>query len=113
MTEGINGSLQLEENEVTAQLPSPCEGCIADSEHRDEIEKKLTAVQSDMRERFAKQIEEHGTCRALEEIFFREEGLETYRDLSTKLEDLADEVDELKLLRPRGEEHTCVLEELW
>jgi len=49
----------------------------------------------------------------LEEIFFCEEGLETYRDLRAKLEDLADEVEELELERPRGEEHTCVLEEFW
>jgi len=48
----INGSLQLEEDDP--QLPPPCEGCIADDERHDEIEEKLTAVQSEMHQKVRK-----------------------------------------------------------
>ena len=93
--------------ETTEDLPT-CKGCLKDRARRLEIEEELIPrVQGEMRQKFGERAQSVGTGRALEEVFFRPEGLQTYGKYRQKLEALEDDLDELQYYDENDDTHTC------
>lgn len=83
-------------SQQSADAPE-CAGCLRNDERLGVIESQLISqAKLEMRMLFARRAEEDGMGEALEEVFFREEGLEVYGKVQDELEALADEVDMLE-----------------
>ena len=101
--------LELEKNQ--ADTPE-CAGCLHNARELHLIEmERIPKAKREMRSLFASRAKEDGMRVALEEVFFRQEGLELYKEVQSKLEALADQVDRLQsgYIEEEGEEnHECL-----
>ena len=94
-----------------ADLPE-CPACLHKLQELESIETDLIPkAKREMRALFASRAEKEGMRVALEEVLFREEGLEVYSEVQGKLDALADEVERLTsgyLEEGEEEKHECL-----
>ena len=97
--------------EKSADSPQ-CAACLADAQELQEIEtQRIPKAKRQMRALFADRAQKDGMRVALEEVFFRREGLEVYREVQSKLEALADDVERLQsgyIEEEDEEKHECL-----